>query len=264
MEKVKEACLAGDQPGAKRAYSDADCSYTQVEPLLIEFCKEGNLPAFQCACGLYENFENEMFIDSDEEDYFVVACSHGHRHIAEWLSLAFPGTYSCRRSLTFAKDFVALAIIGACRENHVNVVTWLLDTYCIVEKEAYEFIAAACVGGNLELVKQLDEKFRLPADLMRIKGCALFVYACRRGRFEVAKWLADRLAMETDDVRCSDGNAALRFACQEGHLDLAMWMVDKFKLTRADLRTYDNYAMESAKKNGHDEVVAWLTKMGSG
>lgn len=115
----------------------------------------------------------------------------------------------------------------------------------------------ACNGGHLEKVQWVVAYFALAMDARVVSDYMLHL-SCVRGHLHVAVWLADRLNLQSKNVRAFN-NHALHYACMGGHLAVAAWLADRFGLTAEDVRKDDNITLRNACTGGRLAVAIWLT-----
>jgi hypothetical protein len=112
--------------------------------------------------------------------------------------------------------------------------------------------------GNLRSPETLQRDHSMITPLM----CA-----CRWGRLDVCKWLANRGAAEDMDSQLDlTGRMLLSVACEHGHLMVCKWLLEKgaaAELTISDRRYNYMYApMHYACDGGHLSVCKWLVEVG--
>jgi hypothetical protein len=147
----------------------------------------------------------------------------------------------------------------ACHDGRLDCVKWLCESASFdanaVAVAQSRALRAALESGHVEVAEWLFETFPPPA---RPPIDATFRRVCRRGWVEVAKWMADNLHVQADEVHAS---GALREACGEGHLDVARWLAVRFELSAVYVIMHSG-ACEAAARVPHGPVIDWLTTFG--
>ncbi|MEM3857933.1 MAG: ankyrin repeat domain-containing protein [Candidatus Micrarchaeaceae archaeon] len=107
----------------------------------------------------------------------------------------------------------------------------------------------ACYTGNLELAKEIYEKYKI--DIHK-KNDLIFRWTCRYGHLEILKWLHS-LGV---DVRVNNDQSFV-LACSGGNLDVAKWLYEMD--SNIDINVNDSEPLIMACTSGNLDLVKWLT-----
>lgn len=160
---------------------------------------------------------------------FRRACYEGHLELAKWILDMSP-----KKSSTITFDSHD-PFMFACRNKKVEVAEWLVS----LKPFLYE-------------VRQL-ESGKLKAIIKN--GHQVFRHACLVGDLEAAQWLLSenpRMAitkMELDEI--------FGVVCLKGFLELAQWLLSV--KPKIDVHADKDFALKSATKNGHLDIIQWLS-----
>jgi hypothetical protein len=159
---------------------------------------------------------------------FCRACFEGQLELAKWILELSPNSSA---TISFSMNE---PLIGACRNKQLEVAKWLVS-----------------------LKPFLFEVKELPNDKLKaiIKNDHLaFRHACLTGDLEAAQWILTekpRMAiykMELEEI--------FGIACSNGHLDIAQWLLEV--RPKIDIHANNDFAFESATKNGYTHIIQWL------
>jgi hypothetical protein len=119
------------------------------------------------------------------DEAFILACSNGFLEVAEWLATNQLASYVNK----IDNSLVQLAFNGAIKNNHTDIILWLLSLNRFIDVHMYDELAfrLACETGNLDLARHYYYNYS-PIDVT-IKDHIAFTSACKRKHNDVAEWL---------------------------------------------------------------------------
>lgn len=170
--------------------------------------------------------------------------------------------------------------IDACKNGLIYLAFELMDT---VDQETFiNAFGRACVGGHLEMVKflwsvkgeykvslldsfknvctfnrlalakwlwELNEPELLNHDHLYI----LFVCACRRGFYDLAKWIWSISNIDHESKIC-----AFKLACESGNNELVKWFID---VLNVDHCLGNHFAIRTSFLYNNVEMLKYLLKL---
>ncbi|BCS83652.1 putative ankyrin repeat protein [Cotonvirus japonicus] len=156
-----------------------------------------------------------------------------------------------------------LSITSACCYNHVNIVEYLTGIYPEYYKLSYgvgfyenPFIIAT-KNNNVNIMKILVDG--IPNDLEKRKilndynGFALS-FSCKRGHFEMAKYL-----VEIGVIITINNNYCLKRAARKGSITIVKLLVENnISNVKVDIHASHDYALRWSARNNHLEVFEYL------
>ncbi len=210
---------------------------------------------------------------------FLDACKLGHLDTLKrvvstetkfLLSIKWRHPISCDMERLSASSLSILdeAIVDACENDHMNVMTWLIvyfrytieDFKCEKTKDPRltyrDLLAIACRNGNLVMAQWLANYFKLTTEDVYDMG-SIFYWVCDDDRLDIARWLTAYFKPDSAVIRCGS-NQALRVLCINGNIVFIKWLVVAYKLTAKDARATDDQALRYACADKCRNVVEWL------
>lgn len=159
-----------------------------------------------------------------------------------------------------------------------------------VYEEGNKALRDLCLSGDLEGAKGMCDRF----EMGRVDIDIIFRETCSRGHLGVAKWLAERFALTSEEIWAPDVDIlpaidglpilvwivdffgpdptwqhsmdeksyAVQWACMSGNLDIAKWLFKIFEFDVWDLRRNNNeLLMNVIDSDVTTSVVEWLFSM---
>jgi hypothetical protein len=194
------------------------------------------------------------------------ACTHGHLHVAEWLSAHFGDAAGQWGNASLLRD--------TCAAGHLATAQWAVQAHgANAPIVTYSWLADVCVAGHLATAQWLAATFALTEC-----GDAP-IAACMAGRLAAVRWLLSAFTIlpsvrrTTHIVAAETGNLAivralteddpptavtvaseqLHEACAGGHLPTAKWLVARHAWLRPEERMW-----AGACRYGQTKIARWL------
>ncbi|CAG2234035.1 unnamed protein product [Mytilus edulis] len=164
----------------------------------------------------------------------------------------------------------------ACFHGHYDIVKYFLSEngktldnsvdITIKIQKGWSVLHAACVNGNIEIVKELIDVGCNLNETNDDRVTPLYLASCLNGHTEVVKLLID-VGLKVNDTT-DKGYTPLYLACQNGHYDIVKYLLDLnggILNSLVDTTIKDSHghlAFYTAKTNKHTDVVRLLTDAG--
>ncbi len=123
-------------------------------------------------------------------------------------------------------------------------------------------LIAACINGDIDVVKFLINELILNTNIVGSQGMTPLMFACISGHLEIAKFLVEHGNADVN-ATSSSGTTSLMFACNVGHVEIVDFLVNE---AQADLNLKDDRdftALSSLHDSGHPnkgKLIDILTK----
>lgn len=258
-----------------------------------------------------KNVITQESILNEHKHVLLLLCVHGHMSVIQWLLNKPDEPKICHEDIIVDRCFQGALMSGhldmakyllqlkniniyagdtlsyACRQNHMNIVQWLLslrthpnhiDDWNEIDIHSYNDIVfqEACSSGNIEIPKLLmSMEDELGEFNIHCYSDAPFVYACSKGKgsIPIAEWL---ISMEEErgviDVHVGF-EYVITSACYDGNLPMLKWLLTLEETHgQFDIHVHDrdasytgdytpDVAYRWAKDMGHDHVCEWLKSL---
>jgi hypothetical protein len=245
------------------------------ENSVVALSKNGHLPALQWLHARFGMNKDLCTVSL----YF--ACTHRHLKVMQWLSDLFavePVRLSSLLDLACERGQLEIAtwlidvkgatideqdtaFFGACCRGNVALVRKLVDRFGIcVQSNIRDAMSHACDGGNLDVIRWLDETYQVDPRMICADEHSPFEFACvRGGNVELVLWLVARYGVTPAEAR-KDDDLILRRVCALGLVRMAECLVDTFGLTAEDIRDCAILVEEvcEGEEDWHLEMAQWL------
>lgn len=160
-----------------------------------------------------------------------------------------------------------------------------------LERQLKPLVYWAAKAGQVEVLKELIEKYKCDPRYVTERGHTLLYVACARGHDSVAKYLATKhgvnpnqknhqqstplfaacnngheeaMVMLIDELKCdpkvvnNKGESLLHRACGGGHLEVVKCLITKYNLSPEKRSEFNDTPLHDACANGHLVVVQYL------
>jgi hypothetical protein len=143
------------------------------------------------------------------------------------------------------------------------------DVEILLEYETMEEIFKKSLkSGSLEIVKNINDKFKIDDDIESLNNClkdnyglnpisCILRWCCSNGRLNIVTWLIDKYKINESIVR-EDKSACFSQAAGSGNIELVSYLRDTFNLNRGDAEADENASVYNAIFFGHLEMLKWL------
>ena len=153
----------------------------------------------------------------------------------------------------------------AAKFGHLNVVQLIQTTTGVAnpaDADGFTVLHTAANNGKLEIVQELmkDLKNKNPV-ATGFHGRTPLHQAALNGHLQVTKFLCQNnpdIAIVDSDTRSN----ALHLAAYKGHMEVVKFLADKIPINIKD--KYGDTASDSAKSEGHQSIVKYLTNLRPG
>ncbi len=179
-------------------------------------CRQGHLLVAQLLADHFQLTDSDIY----NCNAFLLACTHGHLSIAQWLTEKIP-TAATQATYEYA------ILQDVCMQGHLIVAQWLVNKFGLTDKtgKAFRF---ACGNGHLLVAQWLTDKFKLTVDHARIYDNDVLRTACSNGYLPILQWLTDKFSLTAIDESNAKG---LEHACMYRRTHVVEWLIDKFQIT---------------------------------
>jgi len=126
-----ECCRNGNLQKLQNCYDNSQfIEYNFIKDFCFEeACKNNHLAI---AKWLYYHEMPINFIDFINHTLFELVCENGHIEIAQWLiHIDWFSKISCHTNEDYVKQHIQCAYQNAIKNNHTNIISWLLETNLI-------------------------------------------------------------------------------------------------------------------------------------
>ncbi|CAG2234021.1 unnamed protein product [Mytilus edulis] len=161
----------------------------------------------------------------------------------------------------------------ACQEGNYEAVKILLqlelkDQTCnscvdttIVNKDGWSALHVACCNGHTKVVTLLTD-VGIDINDKTNNGCTPLFLACRKGRFDIVKFLLDFKGTTTNNrvdtkINMNNGWSAIHAACYNGHKEVVKLLIDS-GMNWNDISNNGSTPLCIARQKGHTDIVEFL------
>ncbi|KAH3767531.1 hypothetical protein Pelo_591 [Pelomyxa schiedti] len=144
-----------------------------------------------------------------------------------------------------------------CQLGDKDSILWFLDKLSnqITPVCATDAFRILCENGRQELLLLLDQQVH--TDKHRIVVQRVLECTCRKHQCHTARWLIEKYAFSSGEVRTED-NIVFKSFAEAGDLETAKWFTKTFSLDSMDVSTGNNYAFYESCERGHIDFAMWL------
>ena len=126
-----------------------------------------------------------------------------------------------------------------------------------LEKALKPMVYWAAKSGQVEVLKELIERYKCDPRYTTERGHTLLYVACARGHQDVARYLAGKHGVNPNQ-RNNQHSTPLFAACNNGHLEAMVLLIDELKCDPRVVNSKGESLLHRASGGGHLEVVKCL------
>lgn len=166
--------------------------------------------------------EHKYLVDNYPQDFYHLfkdACDSNNIKLAEFLDDNFD---------IGSQDVYASILYEACKFNQLSLVKWFLNRYDFLKPDITHLLAGIRCG--------YEDIVNFMVSMVEVNDhFDLFIYACRHGRLNIAKWIVNNI---TDVNVSARNNDAFSSALHERHFHICRWLYETHHVVDDD--TYKN------------------------
>ena len=233
--------------------------------------KDGNTPLHLACEKRKKNIVSLLVKSCHSNSYFLIAnkkgetplhlvAAAGSNDVAE--ALLFSVTGSLCHELFAARNNEGCTVFHtACSNSHLNVFRFFCNTYPdgvhVMDDKQRSLLFVACKGRNIEIVKELIEKYKLDPESKDIDGTSCLHLLAGRGHVKMYEYLKQHIrstAIPYNKFGCTP----LHYACSSGRIYMAIYLIETYSCSPDD-PDYDGYtAVHAACESGNTELVRYF------
>ena len=184
----------------------------------------------------------------------------GNNEAAE--ALLFSVTGSLCYELFAARDNEGCTVFHtACSKGHLDIFQFFCNIYPdgvhVMDDKQRSLLYVACKGRNIEIVKELIEKYKLDPESKDIDGTSCLHLLAERGHVEMYEYLKQHIHSTAIPYN-KFGRTPLHYACSSGRIYMAIYLIETYSCSPDD-PDYDGYtAVHAACESGSIELVRYF------
>ena len=233
--------------------------------------KDGNTPLHLACEKRKKNIVSLLVKSCHSNSYFLIAnkkgetplhlvAAAGSNDVAE--ALLFSVTGSLCHELFAARNNEGCTVFHtACSNSHLNVFRFFCNIYPdgvhVMDDKQHSLLYVACKGKNIEIVKELIEKYKLDPESKDIDGTSCLHLLAGRGHVKMYEYLKQHIRSTAIPYN-KFGRTPLHYACSSGRIYMAIYLIETYSCSPDD-PDYDGYtAVHAACESGNIELVRYF------
>lgn len=247
----KAVCKRGHLEIAEWLKSAFEIEKTDIKDSLADIfgavCNNGHMSMLEW---LTETFEITNEDTGNLIDIFVSTCSLGRTNIAKYLNVNF------RIHIDWKSSIPGNLFENVCKKGYLEMAKFVKHKFNIVESRIrllYTF-ETVCRNGFFDMAIWLEEQFKISSSKKRPSYYFTFASICDHNDLKFTEWFFEKF--EDNPVNTSDYSPLFSVICKKGYFEMAKWLYNRVKIDSENFDLVDTFEVLCEK--GLIEMARWF------